>query len=225
MSVRSSYNAIFKVFLIVWVCKPSLRHEGLKEKMPKSLGLTRTRLLTAACTAATGTVRSGIAFPSTSPSSCMMTRWDICWATGSRILSMVLVWNTGMVNDSYRSTRQKKGKSFQSWRSLFSPLLATAGGHAASCQSSPVGRSSLLPVSPVSSDVLDPGFRCPPVGATQIVTEGIAALRPITTTEYSCQARRCRCALTLSPQAHAHTHALFPNYVMHASGPKRKELG
>lgn len=58
--------------------------------------LTRTRLLTAACTADTGAVRSGIALPSTSPSSCMMTRWEICWATGSRMLSMVRVWKTGM---------------------------------------------------------------------------------------------------------------------------------
>lgn len=58
--------------------------------------LTRTRLLTAACTADTGAVRSGMAFPSTSPSSCMMTRWEICWATGSRMLSMVRVWKTGM---------------------------------------------------------------------------------------------------------------------------------
>ena len=71
-------------------------------------GLTRTRLLTAACTAATGTVRSGMAFPSTSPSSCMMTRWEICWATGSRILSMVLVWNTGIVDDFYHSLRMKE---------------------------------------------------------------------------------------------------------------------
>lgn len=37
-----------------------------------------------------------MAFPSTSPSSCMMTRWEICWATGSRMLSMVRVWKTGM---------------------------------------------------------------------------------------------------------------------------------
>lgn len=73
--------------------------------------LTRTRLLTAACTAATGIVRSGIAFPSTSPSSCMITRWDICWATGSRILSMVFVWNTGMVTALKSYPRERPSNS------------------------------------------------------------------------------------------------------------------
>lgn len=50
-----------------------LQKRGVGRKL-----LTRTRLLTAACTAATGAVRSGMAFPSTSPSSCIITRWDIC---------------------------------------------------------------------------------------------------------------------------------------------------
>lgn len=70
--------------------------------------LTRTRLLTAACTAATGLVRSGMAFPSTSPSSCMITKWDICWATGSRILSIVLVWKTGILKSKYPQHKWEK---------------------------------------------------------------------------------------------------------------------
>lgn len=79
-----------------WPRRPkSLPGEGAEEAGRPPL-LTRTRLLTAACTADTGAVRSGMAFPSTSPSSCMMTRWEICWATGSRMLSMVRVWKTGM---------------------------------------------------------------------------------------------------------------------------------
>lgn len=82
--------------------------------------LTRTRLLTAACTAATGADRSGIAFPSTSPSSCIITRWDICWATGSRILSIVFVWKTGMVTTLYRYPRQKISKSPNTQGSLLS---------------------------------------------------------------------------------------------------------
>lgn len=69
--------------------------------------LTRTRLLTAACTAATGAVRSGMAFPSTSPSSCIITRWEICWATGSRILSIVFVWKTGMATTLERYPTEK----------------------------------------------------------------------------------------------------------------------
>lgn len=77
--------------------------------------LTRTRLLTAACTAATGAVRSGIAFPSTSPSSCMITRWDICWATGSRILSMVFVWNTGMMTALKSYPRERPSNSPTGW--------------------------------------------------------------------------------------------------------------
>lgn len=80
----------------VWPRRPKcLPGEGAEEAGRPPL-LTRTRLLTAACTADTGAVRSGMAFPSTSPSSCMMTRWEICWATGSRMLSMVRVWKTGM---------------------------------------------------------------------------------------------------------------------------------
>ncbi len=187
-------------------------------------GLTRTRLLTAACTAATGTVRSGMALPSTSPSSCMMTRWEICWATGSRILSMVLVWNTGIVNDFYRSPDRRKaaGRSSTEDPPLPSPLLSSpllssptqGAGQITSCQFSHRDET-LMCLSPGVHRLLwwaprwrlDSDGRCPPVGATQIVTEGIAALRPITAKEYySCQAGWCWCALTIPPHAHARTH-------------------
>lgn len=88
--------------------------------------LTRTRLLTAACTAATGLVRSGMAFPSTSPSSCMITKWDICWATGSRILSIVLVWKTGILKSVYPQHKWEKGTcSLQAMTlSCFPPLCS-----------------------------------------------------------------------------------------------------
>lgn len=71
-------------------------------------------------------------------------------------------------------------------------------------------------------------------GATQIVTGGITALHPITAKRYSCQAAgvgahwRSRC----THASHAHTRTerkskpeVFLNYVMCASGPKRKWLG
>lgn len=92
----------------------------------KRKSLTRTRLLTAARTAATGADRSGIPFPSTSPSSCIITRWDICWATGSRILSIVFVWKTGMMTtlDCYPSKTPTTEGSFllnSHWRNLNNP--------------------------------------------------------------------------------------------------------
>lgn len=93
--VRDSPGGAGAAELPSWPRRPkSLPGEGAEAGRPPLL--TRTRLLTAACTADTGAVRSGMAFPSTSPSSCMMTRWEICWATGSRMLSMVRVWKTGM---------------------------------------------------------------------------------------------------------------------------------
>ena len=47
-------------------------------------------------TAWTGLSRSGIALPS-SPSSCKMISFETCWATGSRIPAMVLVWYIGIL--------------------------------------------------------------------------------------------------------------------------------
>lgn len=119
----------------------SLRHSPSSAKLyqcdftQRRKLLTRTRLLTAAWTAATGAVRSGIPFPSTSPSSCIITRWDICWATGSRILSIVFVWKTGMVTtlEHYLSKNSTTKGSFlqialyrslkQSTRDLFPPRI------------------------------------------------------------------------------------------------------
>lgn len=174
-------------------------------------GLTRTRLLTAACTAATGTDRSGMAFPSTSPSSCMMTRWEICWATGSRMLSMVLVWNTGIVNDFQHSPGggKKKAAGSSSADDLLFPLspspLLRGDRHRA--VSPALWEESCLR-SWVSWWKLDSSGRCPPVGATQIVTEGITALQPIRAKEYSCQAAWC--ALTLSLYAHTQQTRALP---------------
>lgn len=119
----------------------SLRHSPSSAKLyqcdfiQRRKLLTRTRLLTAAWTAATGAVRSGIPFPSTSPSSCIITRWDICWATGSRILSIVFVWKTGMVTtlEHYLSKNSTTKGSFlqislyrslkQSTHDLFPPRI------------------------------------------------------------------------------------------------------
>lgn len=125
-------------------------------------GLTRTRLLTAACTAATGTVRSGMALPSTSPSSCMMTRWEICWATGSRILSMVLVWNTGIVNDFYPNTHTEGERCL-----LVAPALRISPLFCVSLSSPPVTDTDRR---------TDPELSIQPLGASCVSPPGALRL-------------------------------------------------